>query len=263
MNRLISFMAILSTVALSLPILVLAWVSFSPVEWFDFAIGERSVRWYAQALHEPVWREAFARSLGVAVVASAAATFAALGVVIGPQLRGAERPDLPRFAAALLLLPMLLPPVALGIGTLILVQRFAAVVPFDLGLGPLVLLHAALQLPVSYLVLRQGMARLRPEWLPLARGYGATDRQCFAKVIWPHLRRDVLTAFAFGVVLSFNEAIVTQFLAPADAQTLPRVIWPKLRYALSPVVAAVALLSLGFFVVVGGAVFAWSRRRRG
>ena len=158
-----------------------------------------------------------------------------------------------------LLLPIVLPNVALAVGML----AVARLTPLWGTHGALAMAHAVLAVPAAYLVLRASLRHVDPNLEAAARGLGASSWQVFRFVTLPLILPAVLAATLFTLVISLNEITLTLFLATRYTETLPRVIWPHLRFAISPLVAAASVLLL--VLTVPGLVAAgwWLRPRPG
>jgi putative spermidine/putrescine transport system permease protein len=83
----------------------------------------------------------------------------------------------------------------------------------------------------------------------------------FFKVVVPIAYPGVMSAALFAFLASFDELVISLFLAGARSQTLPVRIWNSLHLEIEPVVAAAATFLIavtGVVLMVDGGV----RRRR-
>ena len=71
---------------------------------------------------------------------------------------------------------------------------------------------------------------------------GASRSRVFFKVVVPIALPGVMSAALFAFLASFDELVISLFLAGARAQTLPVRIWNSLHLEIEPVVAAAAFL---------------------
>ncbi|MGL4423447.1 MAG: ABC transporter permease subunit, partial [Gemmataceae bacterium] len=133
--------------------------------------------------------------------------------------------------------PVVIPATVLGAGLLPVLQSVGG--QSILGL---VLVHAMLALPlvVWWIVLQCDSAW--QDQVSTARGCGARPWQAWRHVGGPLLVQPLAAAWVLAAVLSWNEAIVTPFLATARTETLPSLAWPQLRFQLSPLVAVAAVV---------------------
>jgi putative spermidine/putrescine transport system permease protein len=80
-------------------------------------------------------------------------------------------------------------------------------------------------------------------------------------VLLPNLLPSVLAAWIFAFIISFDEVIVTLFLAGAY-DTIPKRMFNELILQVNPTITAIATLLIGLSVVTIGIV-AWLMRRAG
>ena len=230
------------------PLAVTVWVSFSPDSFLTPPTGEWSLRWYRRFFADPRWTTAAGRSLLVAV------TSAALGVTLAVPVALSNSHRLP----LVMLLPAVVPPVALGLGLLPLFHRIGL---FGTTAG-VILAHTALGLPVAFLLLRTRFGPQLAECELAARGLGANRWLVFRRVTLPLLRPAILAAFVVQFVLSWNEALVTVFLTTPATETLPVVMWSQLRGSASPLVAVAAVLSAATSLLAIAALTSTTRSGR-
>jgi putative spermidine/putrescine transport system permease protein len=220
------------------PLLHTIWVSFSPDSFLTPPTRAWSLKWYRSFLQEPRWTIAFARSFVVAILSASVAVVVALCALIGmSHLR-------PRWAGlwySLLLLPGCVPAVALGMGLLPLLQSSG----LWGTLAGVIVIHATLNLPIVFLILRSLWTEHVSILHAAARGLGATSWQAYRRVTFPLLLRPLIVAFLVAVVLSLNEIIVSIFLATPNTETVSSLTWPQLRFSPTPLVAVVATFTMG------------------
>jgi len=210
------------------PLLMAVWVSFSHDSFLTPPVEAWSLKWYRRFASDSRWTTAAGRSLVAAAVSSVSCVCLALLAVVSNRPGG-----------RLLLLPVMLPPVAIGLGLLPVLQR----VELWGTLGSVIVVHTAMGLPVAYLLLRSQAGDWLAELELAARGLGANRRRVFFLVTLPLLRPAILAAVVVQFVLSWNEALVTVFLTTSTSETLPVVMWSQLRGSASPLVAVAAVLS--------------------
>ncbi len=224
------------------PNLVILPLSFSPTEVFQFPPAGVSLRWYRRFFEDPVWLEALGRSLRV----GAAVTVFALAIGTGAAF-GLARGRLPGRAAfqGLLISPLVIPHVLIAAGIYIVYARLRLL---DTELG-LVLAHTALAIPVVVVVVTAAMRAARRDLEQAALSLGATPRQTFAKVTLPLIRPALVTAAVFAFMASFDELIVTIFVAGVHTTTLPLKMWEGATQEITPVLHVVATLLLGVSIL--------------
>jgi putative spermidine/putrescine transport system permease protein len=90
---------------------------------------------------------------------------------------------------------------------------------------------------------------------------GETPFNTFFRITLPVIAPGVISGALFAFATSFDEVVVTLFLAGADQSTLPRQMFNGIRENISPTIAAVATLLILFTT---GLLLAleWLRGRR-
>jgi putative spermidine/putrescine transport system permease protein len=238
------------------PLVLSVLVSFTPSQYLELPRGTWTLKWYREVWNGLLWTQALANSIITAVLTSAISVATALATAVAlVQTRF-------RWKWAwegALLLPMVLPGVALAVGMLALVR----VTPLWGSSLSLALAHSVLAVPVAYLVVRASLRQVDPDLESAARGLGAGRWQVFRFVTLPLIMPGVLAATLFSLVISLNEVTLTLFLATRYTETLPRVIWPNLRFAISPLVAAASVILLVLTLPALGAALWWLRPRHG
>lgn len=240
---------------LSTPLLLSMLVSFTPSRYLELPRGEWTLAWYRQFFESPVWSQALGNSLVIAALTAAISVASALAAALALVRRHFGWKAVWEGA---LLLPMVLPGVALAAGMLALV-RLTPLWGTHLSLA---LAHSVLAIPVAYLVLRASLQQVDPNLEAAARGLGAGPWQVFRWVTLPLVLPAVLAATLFALVISLNEVTLALFLATRYTETLPRVIWPNLRFAITPLVAAASVILLAFTLPALAAAGWWLRPRR-
>ncbi len=166
------------------------------------------------ALTGPTIVSAFVTSVLLAVITGCMAT--AFGFVAGRALVRAS-PSVRRLAAAAAFLPVVAPPIALGVGVQVLALR----VNLGGGLTGVALAHlvpAAGYLTLYFLgVLGAYDLSVEDE----ARTLGATAWQCFARVTWPALLPRLREALLLGALVSWGQLALTLLVGGGAVRTLP------------------------------------------
>lgn len=230
--------------AIVAPIAAVMIASVNSLEYLTVLPFERiTLRWFSEALNDSNYLSALQTSLAIAVVAAGAAVslvVAGLWGAIhwsGRMLRG----------VGYLMMPRLVPPVALGVGLIFFYSAFSLAGSM-LGL---LIAHAVTSIPYAFPPLYAGARGLDPSLLEAARGLGASSATTFRRIALPLLRHGVAAAAIFAFLHSFNEFPVTVFLAGAANMTLPVEIYNQLSTGPVPSIAAVSAV----LVVVGFAIF--------
>ena len=121
---------------------------------------------------------------------------------------------------------------------------------FQPGFPSLFLAHATMATAFGLVVVRARLASLDPALVEAARDLGASRARAAWHVVLPHLRPALLAAALLGFTLSFDDFMVTFFLTPISAPTLPVRVYGTVTRGASPVLNALATLSLAGTLLV-------------
>jgi spermidine/putrescine transport system permease protein len=159
-----------------------------------------------------------------------------------------------RFRGQVILQLLLFPPITIPwliIGTSMLVLFFW--IGIGRGLHSILLGHVALSLP--YVIVVVG-ARLKSFGVTLeeaAATLGATPMQVFWRISVPVMAPGVVAAALFAFAVSFDQFVISYFLAPPGVSTLPVEIYSAIRKGFTPEINAIStiiiLVSMGMMLV--------------
>ncbi len=241
---------------LFLPVMYAGLVSFSPDRLFSPPLTNWSLRWYRDFLQEPRWVSAAVRSAGVATVAAIISVTAAIPAAWRlARQNGSCRNRRGDWLFRFILLPACVPAAALGAGLLPLMSVFG----LSGSLTGVVLVHAAIGLPMAFLIVRSQISDLILQLCTSAQGLGASRAQAIQRVAVPLLSPALAVAMMAVFVISLNESVISVFLATPECETLPAVVWPQLRFSASPLVAVASCVTA---VIGSAAMFAILRTMR-
>ncbi len=128
----------------------------------------------------------------------------------------------------------------------------------------IVLAHAVISFPLVMVVVGASLATTDLIVIRAAQSLGAGWRMILLNVLVPMLYPAILAGFILAFLNSFDEVIVTMFIAGPEQNTVPRVLFANLRDRLDPSVVAVTVLMLLLSAGLGGLLQLLSRftRRR-
>ena len=216
------------------PLVVLILFSLSAsdsgMRWEGFTF-----KWYVAMWEHPHIGTALGISLLVALPAVGVAT--ALGTVTALALYRHRFRGQGMFQGVLYI-PLIMPSLLLGIALLLL---FVAL-QIELGVLTIVLAHIAFCLPLTTLVILARLQRLDPRLEEAAMDLGADAWTAFWKVTFPLLRPGILAAALLAFPWSFNDFVITFFVAGVGASTLPLRVYAMIRLGVSPLVNALGTL---------------------
>src|SRR5574343_74040 len=225
------------------PILVIIPLSFNSDSFLMYPMSGFSLRWYEEFFYSDTWTHALKNSLIVSPIATLLAM--ALGT---PAAIGLTRIDFPGKAAltAVLISPMVVPVVIVGVATYLV---FAPVGLSGSYLG-LIMVHAALGVPFVVTTVSATLQGFDYNLVRAAASLGANPLTAFFRVTLPLIAPGVISGALFAFATSFDEVVVTLFLAGPEQATLPRQMFSGIRENLSPTIAAAATLLIGFSILL-------------
>jgi putative spermidine/putrescine transport system permease protein len=238
---------------LVVPILVIVPLSFNEGSFLSYPLSGFSLRWYEEFLGSQEWMRALRNSLIIApaatLLATALGTLAAVGLARG-EFRGKG------LVMAVLISPMIAPLVIVAVA---LYFFFAQMNLLNSYLG-LVLAHAVLGVPFVVITVSATLQGYDRNLSRAAASLGAPPLFAFRKVMLPLIAPGVISGGLFAFATSFDEVVVTLFLASPAQRTLPMQMFGGIRENLNPTIAAAATLMIGAsaFLLL---LMEWLRRR--
>jgi putative spermidine/putrescine transport system permease protein len=145
-----------------------------------------------------------------------------------------------------MLMPLIVPHVITAIAMYFLTARFGLV-------GNVVWIavcHATVVLPIVLLILLSSLQAVDINLERAGLSLGAGRLYVFRRVVIPLAFPGIMSGALFAFLASFDELIISLFLAGVRAQTLPVRIWNSLHLEVEPIIAAVS----AFLIAVTGAV---------
>jgi spermidine/putrescine transport system permease protein len=235
-NSMLAAVALILLVFLYAPLAVAALYAFNSEPRLSWPPSGVSLRWFQRIFADDLFRSAFATSVQAAVitavVGSAVGTAAALAF-------SRRRSVLSRAVEGLGRLPIMLPPLFIGIG-IVAFMKLSAISP---SLMTIVLGHTITVIPFVVLVVT---ARLRTYELELelaARDLGAGPAEVLRRITLPLVAPAILGAALVAFAFSFDEVLITNFTSGTQS-TVPIYILGRLRRLVDPSANAVAVLLL-------------------
>ena len=217
------------------PILAILPLAFTDSVFLAYPIEHFSGRWFKELVTNEDWRRSIINSLIVGTSATALST--CLGTLAALGLRG-DRVPLAGLLRTGFILPMVVPPVVLGVGMQILYVRMGLASTY-LGL---IVAHSVLCVPFVVVTVSASLAAIDPAIERSALSLGASPARTFFEVTLPLARAGVVSGAVFAFATSLDEVILTLFVAGPNQRTLARQMFSTIRENISPAVASAALL---------------------
>ncbi len=224
---------------LLLPILVIMPLSFSSSSFLSYPMPGWSMQWYDNLFSSDEWGRATRNSFIVAPLATLLATVLGTLAAVGlarVQFFGKGA------LMSLLIAPMVVPIVVVGVSTYLF---FAKIGLADTYLG-LILVHAALGAPFVLTTVLATLQNFNDNLVRASQSLGANQTQTFFRITLPIIAPGVISGALFAFATSFDEVVVTLFIAGPTQVTLPRQMFTGIRENITPTIAAVATLLIIF-----------------
>jgi spermidine/putrescine transport system permease protein len=221
---------------LHLPILVLVAFSFNAskfsVEWTGF-----SLEWYRRLLERADILHGLRASLIVGVAATVIATLFGTFIALGlarHKFRGR------RVLEALLYVPIVTPEIVTGISLLILY----VLIGLPLGIGTITIAHVAFCISFVVVVVLARIEGMDQSLEEASMMLGADEITTFWKVTVPQLWPGILSGALLAFTMSFDDFVITSFVAGPGSSTLPLVVYSMVRRNIEPSINAISTLIL-------------------
>lgn len=231
------------------PLLAVIPVSFTSKRYLSMPDGHWSMRHYKALFDSSDWMSSIGQSALVALAASVIALVLAVAFSVGVWYL---RSRIVNALVALVLVPMVVPPIISAMVLYFMETRLGAWLP-SLGYDTLpgvVIAHVIMTVPYCVVTMMVALAQLDRRIELAARNLGANLVQTTFMVVLPNLKMAMASTFLLGLALSWEEISVTLFVTSVNVNTVPRHIWTELRDNISPSVAAISVLLLAITTVV-------------
>ncbi|WP_156434106.1 ABC transporter permease [Bradyrhizobium retamae] len=228
-------LAVIVYLYLLLPILVTIPMAFGPTNALTFPPESYSFALFEIFFSSADWLNPLFQSLKVAVATAALAMLA--GVPAGYWIARHEFAG-KGLVTGLIMGPMIVPHIVTALGLYLYFSYFRiSGTTLSIVLG-----HVMVTLPFVIVIIVAGVNKLDRNLEFGAELMGAGPMRMFLTVVIPQLVPSLVSAAFFAFLLSFDEVIISLFLAGPGNVTLPVKMYTALQWELSPVIAAVSTL---------------------
>ena len=235
------------------PVVIVIVFSFSSnrygIRWDGFTL-----KWYGELLTNEAVKGALIRSLIIASVTVVVSTL--IGTITGYGLFKFHFKG-KRFLRTSILLPLVFPSVVTGSALLVFFTRMIHV---PLGYPSIILAHITFSTPLAVFVILGRMQRIDWSWEEAAMDLGATRTRTFLRVTGPLLFPAILASAMLIFPWSFDDFIITYFVAGVGSTTLPIYIFSQLRYGATPVINTIGALFV-FTTMAGLLLMAYLQKK--
>lgn len=219
------------------PLILLVYFSFNNAQyssqWQHF-----SLKWFTALFHDKPLIESLMNSLILAFFSSLIATSTSLLAAMSLILRKSDK-----LLQKFLLVPsflMILPDLILGVGFLLILNVFH--IPF--GFVSLLIAHITFCIPFVIFSMISKIKLFNQNYYFAALDLGASKFYTWKKIIIPLLAPTITNAFFLGFTLSFDDVIISYFVAGPEFNILPLTIFAKIRGGATPELNALCTVTL-------------------
>ena len=252
---------VLGLVFLYVPILSMVVFSFNNsrlVTVWDSA-NSPTLKWYGALVSNEQILGAAWLSIQIAVVAATGAvvlgTLAGVALVRFGAFRGRA------LLAGMTTAPLVMPEVITGLSLLLLFVACEQAIGWPKGGGAVTITLAHITFCMAYVtvVVQSRLVGFDESLEEAAMDLGARPATVFFRVTLPLIVPALVSGWLLAFTLSWDDLVISQFVAGPGSSTLPRVIFSKVRLGVSPDVNALATIMV--LIVASGIVVSsfWMR----
>jgi putrescine transport system permease protein len=255
---------VLGLVFLYVPIISMIVFSFNYSRLVTVWDAARSptLKWYATLAHNQQILAAAWLSIRIAVAAATVAVV--LGTLAGMALTRFGRFRGRMLLAGMTTAPLVMPEVITGLSLLLLFVAMAQLIGWPRGVGAVTITLAHITFCMAYVtvVVQSRLAGFDESLEEAAMDLGARPLRVFLRVTLPLILPAIASGWLLAFTLSWDDLVITQFVAGPGSSTLPMVIFSKVRFGVTPDVNALATIMV-LIVATGIATSTvWMRRRQ-
>jgi putative spermidine/putrescine transport system permease protein len=217
-------------------------MSFSASQYLEFPPKNWSFRWYENYfLGGKVgsgfndWMGATWTSLKVAVltifVATPVGTMAAYGIINSDS-------KIRKILFPIMISPIMVPVILVAIGLFYFYVKFQMV---NSVLG-LVLGHSLVSMPLVLIIVLSALKNYDMNQEKGARSLGAARLRAFFEITLPQIKFSIISSSLIAFLTSFDEVIISLFVAGGDNSTITRAMFLALRDQIDPTIAAISTI---------------------
>jgi spermidine/putrescine transport system permease protein len=236
-----------------IPILLVIVYSFNRSR-LSSVWGGFTVFWYAELFRDRSMFEALRNSLVLGVLSSLCS--AIIGA-LGASGMARSKTAVHRGMEYLSILPIMTPEIILGMTFL----AFFSLLSLPFGMFTLVIAHTAFCFPYTYLLVRARLAGLDKSYVEAARIMGAGGMRAFYDITLPLVLPAVISGVLISFAMSFDDVIVSVFVAGVHTNTLPMHIYSQIKTGVTPKTNALCTLLFILTLILCLLAVALARRR--
>jgi spermidine/putrescine transport system permease protein len=137
---------------------------------------------------------------------------------------------------------------------------FTRMIHVPLGYLSIILAHITFSTPLAVFVILGRMQRIDWSWEEAAMDLGATRTRAFLRVTGPLLFPAIMASAMLIFPWSFDDFVITYFVAGIGSTTLPIYIFSQLRFGSTPVINTIGALFV-FTTMAGLLLMAYLQKK--
>jgi len=229
---------------LYVPILSMIGFSFNAsrlVTVWD-SVHSPTLKWYAALFENEQIMSAAWLSVRIAIMNATGAvilgTMAGFALVRFGQFRGRG------LLATLTTAPLVLPEIITGLSILLMFVAMEQLIgwPARRGVATITIAHISFSVAYVAIIVQARLVGFDESLEEAALDLGARPAQVFRRITLPLIAPALLSGWLLSFTLSWDDVVISQFVAGPGSSTLPMVIFSKVRLGVSPDVNALATL---------------------
>lgn len=229
------------------PLFIIAILSFNAGSSLNLPLQGISLRWYGELFSNGPLMDGFRVSLIVGAIIAVVDLF--IGVSVAYVIDRFEFPGRSALSG-LFLAPLMVPTVVLGLALLLVLSPLFLTGTY-LGIA---IAHFAVTVPYVVRTTLINLQTADTSCEEAARVLGAGPITVFRRVTLPIIMPGVLAGGVMAFIISFDEAVISLFVASSGRVTLPVEMFRYVEFRADPLVAALSflliLLALGAVLIV-------------
>jgi len=215
---------------LYVPLIVLIAYSFNnaqySLQWHGF-----TTLWYSKLFADGLLWKAFINSLQLGLIAS----FIACGLSFFASIRLiTSKNQLRTYLISSILLFLIIPDLIFAVGLLL----FFNLTEIPLGFTSLLIAHVSFCIPFAVILINTKLATIDDNIYRAAIDLSASYSTMVSRIYFPLLWPSLLSAFLLCFTLSFDDIVISYFIAGPEYDILPLQIYSRIKTGITPEINA-------------------------
>jgi putrescine transport system permease protein len=216
------------------------------------AANSPTLKWYGLLFKNDQIMGAAALSIRIATLNACISVV--LGTLAGLVLARFQRFRGRTLLAAMTTAPLVMPEVITGLAMLLLFVAMEQFIGWPAGRGvtTITIAHVTFSMAYVTVIIQSRLANFDDSLEEAAMDLGARPAKVFWRITLPLIMPAIVSGWLLAFTLSWDDVVISQFVAGPSSTTLPMVIFSKVRLGVSPDVNALATLMV--LIVATGVV---------